>query len=194
MSERFLTPKGRVAFANVFKAVANEDGGEPKYSLSLIFDSEARADKNYKRMQALAKKTFIEKFGQEVWDKKSGGKGWPRGFNNPFRNGDDKEDYEGFAGNTFVTLSSKFAPGIVDSNVVKIISDENFYSGCYAHCTITCYAYDAKGNKGVSFGLNNIQKLADGERFGGSAPKAEDEFESFGGDDFGDDEDFDDLD
>ena len=45
----------------------------------------------------------------------------------------------------------------------------------------------ANGNKGVGVGLNNIQKLKDGERLGGARASAEDDF---GGDDlpFEDDE------
>ena len=45
---------------------------------------------------------------------------------------------------------------------------------------MTCYAYDAKGNKGYAFGLQNIQKLEEGEPLSGRA-KAEDEFQAIEG-------------
>jgi hypothetical protein len=37
------------------------------------------------------------------------------------------------------------------------------------------FGYDTNGNKGVSFALVNVQKLADGKRLSGN-PSAEDEF------------------
>jgi hypothetical protein len=68
-------------------------------------------------------------------------------------------------------------PGLVDQNLQRIISTDDFYSGCYARATITAYGYDKAGNKGVAFGLQNVQKLADGERFSGRTA-AEDDFEA----------------
>ena len=41
--------------------------------------------------------------------------------------------------------------------------------------SITAFGYDVKGNKGISFALNNVQKWADGERLDGRV-RAEDEF------------------
>ena len=41
----------------------------------------------------------------------------------------------------------------------------------------TAYGYDKAGNKGVAFGLQNLQKLGDGERFSGRTA-AEDDFDS----------------
>jgi hypothetical protein len=41
---------------------------------------------------------------------------------------------------------------------------------------VTAYAYDKAGNRGVAFGLQNIQKLKDGEAFDGRS-KPEDDFQ-----------------
>ena len=59
------------------------------------------------------------------------------------------------------------------------------YSGVYGRASINFYAFNSNGNKGIACGLNNLQKLRDGEPLGGRS-RAEDDF----ADDGGDDEDF----
>jgi hypothetical protein len=43
--------------------------------------------------------------------------------------------------------------------------------------SVTAYAYDVSGNKGVTLGLNNVQMYGGGERLLGG-PRAEDEFDA----------------
>jgi hypothetical protein len=74
-----------------------------------------------------------------------------------------------------MSVSNKTKPGIVDQNVQPILDSTEVYSGCYARVSITAFPFSASGNKGVSFGLNHVQKLADGESLGGIT-KAEDDF------------------
>jgi hypothetical protein len=49
-----------------------------------------------------------------------------------------------------------------------------FYSGCYGRASVTLYPYDTSGSKGIACGLNNVQKLADGEKLGGATSAAAD--------------------
>jgi hypothetical protein len=49
------------------------------------------------------------------------------------------------------------------------------YSGCYARVSINLYPFNVDGNKGIAAGLNNVQKLADGDALSGRA-RAEDDF------------------
>ena len=53
----------------------------------------------------------------------------------------------------------------------------------YGRASINFYAYNANGNKGIACGLNNLQKIRDGEPLGGKA-KAEDDFATEDDDDF----------
>ena len=64
-------------------------------------------------------------------------------------------------------VSSKTQPQIVDANLNPIINPTEFYSGCYGRASINFFAYNNSGNKGISAGLNNLQKLEDGESLGG---------------------------
>ena len=59
------------------------------------------------------------------------------------------------------------------------------YSGCYCRFSLNFFSFAGKQN-GVAAGLNNVQKVADGEPLGGRS-RAEDDFDDdFEGDDFSD--------
>ena len=66
------------------------------------------------------------------------------------------------------------------------MSEDEIWSGCYVNASVNTFAFDVDVNKGVSFGLNNIQLLKEGDRLGGVA-NAEEDFEEIEDDD--DDED-----
>ncbi|MFI3058528.1 DUF2815 family protein [Streptococcus sp. 2021WUSS030] len=61
--------------------------------------------------------------------------------------------------------------------------DSELYSGIYGRASITFYAFNSNGNKGIACGLNNLQKLRDGEPLGGRT-RAEDDFATEDDDDF----------
>jgi hypothetical protein len=63
---------------------------------------------------------------------------------------------------------------VVDASLNPIITADEFYSGCYGRASISFYAYNTSGNKGIAAGLNNIQKLEDGERLAGGSSAEED--------------------
>ena len=164
--EKVMTPEFRVSFPSVFKATAFNDKSEPKYKLVMLFP---KSDK-LKELKALAQKAVAER-----WPDKAKR---PKNLKHPFRDGDEeKPDLDGYPDHIFISASSKMKPGVVDQNVQPIISEEEFYAGCYARATLTAYAYSQGNNHGVAFGLQNVQKLRDGEEFSGRA-KAEEEFDA----------------
>ena len=62
-----------------------------------------------------------------------------------------------------------YRPGVVDKqhNPIDLEEMDTFlYGGMYARAAIAAFAYDTKGNKGISFGLNAIQIVKDGEPLG----------------------------
>jgi hypothetical protein len=71
---------------------------------------------------------------------------------------------------------------VVDSRRQPIIDEEEFYSGCYGYVSLTFYAFDTKGNKGIACGLNNVMKTKDGEHLGGRV-SAEQDFATVPADD-----------
>jgi hypothetical protein len=133
-----------------------QPGQEPKYSLTLLFD----AASDLTMLRTLAKNVATEKWGADPTK-------WPPNLRNPFRDQKEK-DKEGYvAGCIFITATSAVKPGLVDQNLQDIIQEKDFYSGCYCRAEVTAFAYDKAGNRGVSFGLNHIQKLADGPPLSG---------------------------
>lgn len=181
------SPKFRASFPWLFEPQPPMEGsvGEPKYSVVMLFDKAAQATPEFKAMKKLAEAALKDKWGDKP----------PSNLRNPFRSGTEKPEMEGYGeGVIFVSASSKMQPGVVDGALRPIMSRNiepaGFYAGCYARATVVAYAYDKAGNKGVAFGLNNVQKLGDGEAFSGMV-RAEDDFgaveDVFGGGDGDDD-------
>jgi len=168
------TPMFRVAFPNVFKPRRNDMNGKDEYSIVALF---AKGE-DLSSLKTLAMNAAINKWGADQTK-------WPTGLKTPFRDQGDKakkndagqvtlpDGYE--AGATFLTLRTTDRPGVVDQQVSDIIDTADFYGGCYAVASINAFAYDQKGNRGISFGLGNIQKQKDGDPFG-NRTKPQDDF------------------
>ena len=102
----------------------------------------------------------------------------------PLRDGDlERPDDPAYANAYFVNANSTTAPGVVDANRNEILDKSEVYSGCYGRASISFYAFNANGNKGIACGLNNLQKIKDGEPLGGRA-SAESDFATEEDEDF----------
>ena len=82
-----------------------------------------------------------------------------------------------------MNANSGTAPGIVDADRNPILERSEVYSGVYGRASINFYAFNSNGNKGIACGLNNLQKIRDGEPLGGKS-RAEDDFAEADGEDF----------
>ena len=168
---KVVTGLVRLSYANVWEPKAI-NGGEPKYSCSVIIP---KSDKETIDAIHCALKEGIGKFG---------GKIPPKGaLKMPLRDGDTERDDEAYMGCYFVNANSKTAPQIVDKHVRPILDRSEVYSGVYAHVSLSFYAFNTNGNKGIACGLGNIQKVRDGEPLGGRT-NASAEFETLDDDDF----------
>lgn len=162
--DKITTDKFRVSFPSLFVATAAAEGQEKKFGLTMIIPKTA----DIGPIKELLKRAIIKKWPDQATR--------PTKLRNPIRDGDkDESTRPEYAGCWFITAKNKTKPGLVDQNLQKIIDTSEFYAGCYARATLTAFAYDTKGNKGVSLSLQNVQKLADGEPFSGRA-RAEDDF------------------
>lgn len=163
-------PKTRLSYAKIWKPEAMEEGQEPKYSVSLIIpkDDTETLDK-IKAAIAAARKAGESKLSDAK------GKALPESrLKLPLRDGDEeRSDDENYAGCYFLNATSKTKPGIVslekdaDGKFKEIKDEAEVYSGCYGRVSINFYAFNTKGNAGIAVGLNNIQKVKDGEPLGG---------------------------
>lgn len=102
----------------------------------------------------------------------------------PLRDGDlERPDDAAYANAYFINANATTAPGIVDADRNPIMSRSEVYSGIYGRASITFYAFNSSGNKGIACGLNNLQKIRDGEPLGGKA-SAESDFNTDEDEDF----------
>jgi hypothetical protein len=173
-------PNTRWSYANVWEP-KSINGGTPKYSVSLIIPKSDTV--------TLTKiKAAIEAAYKEGEAKLRGnGKSVPAlsAIKTPLRDGDtERPDDDAYKNAYFVNANATTAPGIVDADLNPILTRSEVYSGVYGRASITFYAFNSSGNKGIACGLNNLQKIRDGEPLGGKASAEVD----FATDD--DDEDF----
>ena len=156
------------------------NGGAPKYSVSLIIPKSDT--KTIEKIQAAIQAAYDEGQGKL----KGNGKSVPAlsVLKTPLRDGDaERPDDEAYADSYFINANSGTAPGIVDADRQPILDRSEVYSGVYGRASINFYAFNSNGNKGIACGLNNLQKIKDGEPLGGKS-SAEDDFDTEEDDDF----------
>ena len=173
-------PKTRFSYLNVNEPKTPLGGGTPKYSVSLIIPKSDTA--TVAKIKAAIKAAYDEgqsklkgnsKFVPELEDLKT-----------PLRDGDkERKGDEAYEGCYFVNANSTTKPGVVDGDRNPILETSELYSGIYGRASINFYAFNSNGNKGIACGLNNLQKVRDGEPLGGKA-SAESDFATDEDDDF----------
>lgn len=175
---KVVTGVVRLSYVHLFEKYASPGSGEPKYSVALLIPKTDKVTLKKIRSAQLAALEIgkTSRFNGVI----------PKKWHSTLRDGDEEMDLEKnpeYEGHYFMNVSAKTPPGVVDRNLVEIVDSTEVYSGCYARVSINAFAYNTQGNKGVSFGLNHVQKIKDGEHLGGRS-KAEDDFD----DDFEDDD------
>jgi hypothetical protein len=169
--DNLITPEFRAAFISVFRATSmkNTDGttSKPKFSIRAAFPPTAKLDALKKEAQAAA----VEKWGDKL----------PKTLRNPFRLNEELEAPIVGIGDDWIIMSFSAnedrRPGVVDAKLQDIIDDADVYSGAWYRCQVRAFAYDTAGNKGVSFGLQNVQKLRDDDPLGNGRIPASKAFE-----------------
>lgn len=167
-----MTPQGRANYVYVFKPrESDEPGKEGSFSITLAMP---KATSDVKALKADILRAATERWGAEAGEMLRKGK-----IAHPLHDGDDEVyDDPNYKGCWIMTARRKESlgpPGVVDQAVKPIIDQTEFYSGAYCQMTVSFFAYENKGKKGVGCGLNNVQKVKDGERLAGKVP-AEAEF------------------
>ena len=163
-------PMTRWSYANVWEPKA-VNGSTPKYSVSLIIPKSDT--KTIEKIKAAIKAAYEE--GQSKL--KGNGKSVPplTALKTPLRDGDlERPDDEAYADSYFLNANSSNAPGIVDADRNPIIERSEVYSGVYGRASINFYCFNTNGNRGVACGLNNLQKISDGEALDGKTRAADD--------------------
>lgn len=169
---KIITGVCRLSYANIWQA-KSINGGAPKYSTSVLIPK--TDTKTIAKVKAAIQAAYEEGEGKLKGNSKS----VPSlaSLKTPLRDGDtERPDDEAYAGHWFLNANSNTAPGVVDANREPIYDTSEIYSGVYARVSLSFYAFNSNGNRGIACGLQNIQKVRDGESLGGKS-RAEDDFD-----------------
>lgn len=173
-STKVVTGKVRFCYANVFEPTAIDENSPAKYNVCVLIPKTdtvtiGKIKKAIDAAKELGKSKLANKNGQLPAD---------AALKLPLHDGDvEREDDPAFAGCYYLNANSQRRPSVVDRELNPIMSKDEFYSGCYGRASINFYAFNVS-SKGIAAGLNNLQKLEDGEPLAGGSSAAED----FGGD------------
>ena len=171
-STKVVTGKVRFCYVNVFEPTAMNEGDAPKYNICILIPKEDKAtlekvEKAVKAAIEAGKSKLVNSQGKI-----------PSNLKLPLRDGDEERgDDPAFVGHYFLNANSSRRPSIVDKDLNPIMEKDEFYSGCYGRASVNFYAFNVS-SKGIACGLNNLQKLADGEMLAGGSTAEDD----FGGD------------
>lgn len=174
---KVITGKVRLSYAFLFKPRKNKGDAEdrdPSYSVTLLIPKNTAEGKaTYKKLRAAQQAALEEgkaKFGGTV----------PKKWKDTIHDGDEDADLDSnpeYAGHWYVSTRNTRKPGLIDKDREPILEESELYSGCYARVSLNAYPYNYEGSKGVTFSLRNVQKLADGEAFGGVQTAPEEDFD-----------------
>ncbi|MGI6349902.1 MAG: DUF2815 family protein [Eubacteriales bacterium] len=170
---RVVTGKVRLSYVRVFTPYQNPNGGEAKYSATILLPKNDIATKQ--RIDA-AIAAAIEVGISKKWNGVR-----PPNITTPIHDGDGPRPSDGMPfsdeckGHWVFTASSRIAPQVVDAGINPIIDQTEVYSGMFGRVSLNFFPYAVSGKKGIGCGLNNVQKLEDGPPLGNSY-SAEDDF------------------
>lgn len=168
---------GTLSFPHVFKETAvKNDKGEVVYDIQIIIPKSQRED-----AREIVK--AIKEVGEAKW-----GANWKK-VRTPLRDGDGEKDditedgstkgekYPERLGCWFLNARSTKPVGVYDRQRNPIVNSDDLYGGCKGKIAVTFYPYSTSGNNGIGVGLNGVQKIADGESFGGGRKPVESMFD-----------------
>lgn len=171
------TGVGILSFPRVFASTADKnDKGEPVYNIQFLIPKAQKDD-----VRALL--AAIKKVGEAKWGDK-----WKQ-VRMPLRDGDREKDeltedgstkgekYPERLGHYFLNARTNRPVGVFDRALVPITNPDELYGGCVGKISVSFYPYSTSGNHGIGVGLNGVQKIRDGESFGGGRPSVESMFD-----------------
>jgi len=170
MTTRVVTGKVRFSYCYVGAARHNEMNGKDEFSTQILVSKDDK--ETVAALKAAAKVALNDKFGEKI----------PPKIRNPLRDGDTETKSDGsplgaeYQNHYFLTVKSMKRPGIIDAHGVELLGADDVVSGDYGRVSLNAFAYDTSGNRGVSFGLNNLQLLEKGKGLGGGRSSAFDDF------------------
>lgn len=151
----------RLSFINLFVPRAVKDGDKKKYSASLLFPRGF----DLAVLREEANRIATDKWGPTP----------KRKIKSPFLD-QGEEAYDGYEeGCIFIRTYSDKKPGLLGKNKEPILDEDGIESGDWAYVSIRGYSYDLSSGAGVTFGLQNLMKVAEDDHFSGRS-RPDDDF------------------
>lgn len=169
MSRKLILKNVRFSYVRVFEAEQYQGVGEFHYSVTLLIP---------KTDTALIKQIndAVKAEAQDYFSRDPKFKGQvPANFKSPLRDGDapEKEGQAGYEGCYYIVAKRKEEHGqpiVIDKGKRPITVKEDVYSGCWGVASISIYGYNMSAdNRGITSGLNGIQKVTDDDRLDGGS-------------------------
>lgn len=159
MSHEITVTNVRLSYVYVFGDGKVGDNGKRSWSLTAL------VPKNHPQVEAIKAAIAAAK----VKDAAKLGK---TGIKSCLLDGDAKDEEGNFkykgdeCRGHFLLRCSNYnrRPAVVDQSVQPILNPDDLYSGCYGNVRISFYGYVNSTNKGISPGLDAVQKTKEGER------------------------------
>ena len=171
-----MLPNVRVAFPNFWVATAVKEGDKKAFSGSFIMPPDHPI---VAVVRAGITAVAIAKWGEGATDIL---RALIAGDKVCLHNGDLKAQYDGFAGNLYVSARSPGRPLVIGQDKALLAEEDGKpYSGCYVNAQVALWAQQNNFGKRVNAQLRGVQFLRDGESFGGGAVAQPDEFETVEG-------------
>ncbi len=168
----------RFSYLHVFEPYKAKDSDREDYTATLLIPKSNIA------LVASVRKAIQEAYENAVTEKWGGKR--PAKYFDPLQDGDEPKDDgeprgEAYEGHYFLHAKSRNQPGIVDRNLQPILSEEEFFSGCYGYASISFSGFNHEsGKKGISCFLNNLLMTREGEPLGGARISAANDFADLG--------------
>ena len=171
---RILLKDVRLAFPSLFEPTTVNGEGKPRYSATFILPAEhPQLDEIRKKIEAVAREKWKDKAASTLTSLYKTGKV-------ALHDGDEKAQYDGFAGNFFITASAQenAAPTVIDRDRSPLTQRSGRpYAGCYVNASVEFWAQDNAYGKRINAQLRGVQFYKDGDSFSAGRPASSDEFE-----------------
>lgn len=172
IATKVLTGEVRLSYAALTAPRASQQGGEAKYSVTLLIPKSDTA--TYQNILSSIEAAAVDT-QSKLWNGIR-----PPVLPVPIHDGDGvRESGVPFGaeckGHWVITASSKNKPQVVhQSDVNTELAPQDIFSGMYARVTVNFFGYFNNGKKGIGCGLGNVMKTRDGEPLAGGASAASD--------------------
>ena len=178
MADNIKAPVARLSYPALYVPRRAKNSVKEKFGCTLIFEPAT----DLTGLKKAAYDCAVERWGDKGRADYESGR-----LKKPILDGNDPRysDKPELVGRQFIRAFSERKPGVVDRAINPILpqdADDLLYPGAWVQASLRPFCYDTDGNKGVSFGLQNVQWVRHGERLAGG-PTAQEEFEALPDDD-----------